>query len=80
MVVAPSFAGQTLALTNLTGHPAVVVPNDFRAAEDAPAGSPRRQPGSLTFVGGLYRDAAPLLLADAYQQVTGFDEKRPPIE
>ena len=78
-IVAPSFAGHTLALTNLTGHPAVVVPNDFRAAEDGPDGSPRRQPGSLTFVGGLYRDAGPLRLAEAYQQATGFDEERPPV-
>ena len=80
VVVTPSFAGRTLALTNLTGHPTVVVPNNFRPVEDAPKGSPRRQPGSLSFVGGLYRDGDPLLLAAAYQQATGFDEKRPPVQ
>jgi hypothetical protein len=30
-------------------------------------------------VGGLYRDAGPLRLAEAYQQATRFDERRPPV-
>jgi Asp-tRNA(Asn)/Glu-tRNA(Gln) amidotransferase A subunit family amidase len=47
--------------------------------EDRPA-SPRRQPGSITFVGGLHQDAEVLALAHAYQAVTDFHRRRPPIE
>lgn len=78
--VAPSFGGQVLGITNLTGHPCVCVPNAFRPVEDAPAGSPRRQPGSISFIGGLYQDAAALRLAHAYQQATDFHRQRPAIE
>jgi Asp-tRNA(Asn)/Glu-tRNA(Gln) amidotransferase A subunit family amidase len=76
--VSPSFRGGTLRITNLTGHPSVTVPNAFHPLEDDPS-SPRRSPGSVTFVGGLYRDAAALALADAYQQATDFHLQRPPM-
>ena len=75
--VAPSFQGGTLGITNLTGHPAVCVPNAFHPAEGRQG--ERRSPGSVTFVGGLYRDAAALALAHAYQQATDFHRRRPPI-
>ena len=78
--IAPSFGGQVLQITNLTGHPCVGVPNVFRPAEDQPTGSPRRQPGSISFIGGLYQDAAALTLARAYQQATDFHRRRPPIQ
>jgi Asp-tRNA(Asn)/Glu-tRNA(Gln) amidotransferase A subunit family amidase len=77
--VSPSFGGGTLRITNLTGHPCVCVPNAFNPLEDAPA-SPRKQPGSITFVGNLYKDAEVLALAHAYQQATDFHRRRPSIE
>lgn len=77
--VSPSFRGGTLGVTNLTGHPSVTVPNAFHRVEDAPAGSPRRAPGSITFIGALYRDDAALALAHAYQGATDFHRRRPPI-
>ncbi len=55
-------------VTNLTGHPAVVVPNGFQ--DDG-------TPVSLTFLGGLYREAPMLALARAYQEATGFHLKHP---
>lgn len=76
--VSPSFEGWTLSITNLTGHPCVAVPNRFDPLDDQPAG-PRREPGSITFVGNLYRDAETLALAHAYQQATDFHRRRPPI-
>ncbi|MEM6784403.1 MAG: amidase [Bacteroidota bacterium] len=93
VVLAPAFNGPTLLLTNLTGHPAVCVPNGFlpvnaassdvnAAFADVNAASeddPRRSPHSITFIGGLYRDAAALRLAMAYQQVTDFHLRRPPV-
>ena len=77
VLVSPSFQGGTLSITNLTGHPCVCVPNAFRPVEEGP--DVRRQPGSISFVGALYRDDAALELAHAYQQETDFHERRPPI-
>ncbi|KAA0255386.1 MAG: amidase [Acidobacteria bacterium] len=69
--VAPTFGGDVLLLTNLTGHPAVVVPNGFRAADGTPT--------SITFTGRLFGEADLLLLASAYQEATDFHRKRPPL-
>ncbi|HMB93626.1 MAG TPA: hypothetical protein VKP65_22435, partial [Rhodothermales bacterium] len=78
--ISPSFGGGTLRITNLTGHPCVCLPNAFNPLEDAAADSPRRQPGSITFAGNLYKDAEVLVLAHAYQQATDFHRRRPPVE
>lgn len=77
--VSPSYGGGTLSITNLTGHPCVCVPNRFTPLPDRP-GSARRAPGSITFAGGLYRDADVLALAHAYQRATDFHRRRPPLE
>lgn len=69
--VAPSF-GRNLTLTNLTGHPALVLPNGFRAD----AGKPER-PVSLTFTGQLFGEAKLLQIAKAYQEATDFHKKHP---
>lgn len=58
-----------LVATNLTGHPAVILPNGFR--EDG-------TPVSLTFLGPLFGEGKLLVLANAYQQATGFQLKHPP--
>ncbi len=67
--IAPSFGGDHLLLTNLTGHPAVVVPNGFRAGDATPT--------SITFMGKLYGESEMLALAQAYQQATDFHRRRP---
>ena len=69
--VVPTYGGSNLLLTNLTGHPAVVVPNGFRADGT---------PTSLTFQGRLFGESEALLLAKAYQDATGFHLRRPPID
>ncbi|MDE2995161.1 MAG: amidase [Bacteroidota bacterium] len=79
VLVMPSFGNPGLAMSNLTGHPCVTVPNRFEKVDDTPVGSPRRAPGSVTFLGGLYRDDATLAVADFYQQHTDFHTRRPPI-
>ena len=68
VVVAPSFTGDTLLLTNLTGHPAVVVPDGFTADGT---------PTSITFLGRLYGEAETLAVARAYQEATGFHLRHP---
>ena len=78
VLVSPSFRGGTLGITNLTGHPCVCVPNEFRPVEEGP--DERRQPGSISFVGPLYRDEGALALAHAYQQETDFHTRRPPMK
>lgn len=70
--VCPSFGGTNLVLTNLTGHPAVVLPNGFRSSDGTPT--------SLTFMGKLYGEAEALAVAGAYQQATDFHLKRPPLK
>lgn len=69
--VAPTFGGDILLLTNLTGHPAVVVPNGFRAPDGTPT--------SITFTGRLFGESDLLLLASAYQEATDFHRARPPL-
>jgi Asp-tRNA(Asn)/Glu-tRNA(Gln) amidotransferase A subunit family amidase len=69
--VVPSFGGSHLLLTNLTGHPAVVVPNGFRADGT---------PTSITFMGRLFGEGEALRLAKAYQDATGFHRRRPPLD
>lgn len=69
--VAPTYGGSNLLLTNLTGHPAVVVPNGFRK---------NGTPTSLTFTGRLWGEASVLALAKAYQDATGFHQRVPKVE
>jgi len=66
--VAPSWVGNNLLLTNLTGHPAVVVPNGFNKEQE---------PTSITFTGKLYGESEVLAVAKAYQDATGFHLKHP---
>jgi Asp-tRNA(Asn)/Glu-tRNA(Gln) amidotransferase A subunit family amidase len=65
--IAPSFSAN-LVLTNLTGQPAIAIPNGFTAAG---------LPTTITFMGQLYEEGTLLALAKAYQDATDFDEKHP---
>ena len=89
VIVAPT-SGQQLTATNLSGHPAVIVPNGVRG-KDAPlpadvsdggrgnVGGPGT-PVSLTFLGRLYDDARLLAFAKAYQEKTGFHKLHPDLK
>jgi len=86
VIVTPS-GGPQLTATNLTGQPAVIVPNGFRGP-DAPAppttedgalanaGGPGA-PVSITFLAPLYGEAKACALAHAFQQKTGFHLQHP---
>jgi Asp-tRNA(Asn)/Glu-tRNA(Gln) amidotransferase A subunit family amidase len=88
VIVAPT-PGDQLPATNLTGHPAVILPNGIRG-NDAPAppaidtgeddsiGGPGT-PVSLTFLGGHYQDAKLCAFARAYQQASGFEKLHPKL-
>ncbi len=89
IVVTPT-NGMQLVVTNLTGHPALIVPNGLRgnAAPKPPAidtgdedniGGPGT-PVSITFLAGLYQDAKLAAFAHAYQQATGFHKLHPKLD
>ncbi len=72
VIVTPTNAANLsqLVATNLTGHPAVIVPNGFR--DDG-------TPVSLTFLAGLFEEGKALAVARAYQEATGFHLKHPVV-
>ena len=88
IIVAPS-GGEQLVATNLTGHPALIVPNGIRG-DDAPKppktdsgfsddiGGPGT-PVSITFLAALYDDARLAAFGRAYQQATEFNKLHPKL-
>jgi len=69
-IICPSRGdGNQSAITNLTGHPVVCVPNGFNKRSNTPTG--------ISFVGRLYDEATILLIASKYQQATNWDEAHP---
>jgi Asp-tRNA(Asn)/Glu-tRNA(Gln) amidotransferase A subunit family amidase len=66
--VAPSLEGDNLLVTNLTGHPCVVVPNGF-----SKAGTPT----SISFIGKLFDEGTVLAVAKKYQDATRFHLRHP---
>jgi Asp-tRNA(Asn)/Glu-tRNA(Gln) amidotransferase A subunit family amidase len=66
--VAPSFWGDNLLRTNLSGHPCVVLPNGFNK---------KGSPTSISFMGDLYKDGEVVAVAHVYQQGTGWHKKYP---
>ncbi len=89
VIVTPTF-GEQLTATNLTGHPALILPNGLRGA-DAPRppkiddgnnddiGGPQT-PVSLTFLAGHFQDAKLCAFARAYQEATGFHKLHPKLD
>jgi len=77
VIVTPTNVGSQLTATNLTGHPAVIVPSGFRDTSE----TDRTQvPVSLTFLGGLYQEATLLAVAKAWQDGTDFHKKYPVVK
>ncbi|HEX8848480.1 MAG TPA: amidase [Gemmatimonadaceae bacterium] len=68
VIVTPTFGGAQLVATNLTGNPAVILPNGFRE---------NGTPVSLTFLGKIFGEAALCRVAMAYQQATDFHLRHP---
>jgi Asp-tRNA(Asn)/Glu-tRNA(Gln) amidotransferase A subunit family amidase len=70
VIIVPSFGGNQLLMTNLTGHPCLVMPNGFSA---------NGSPTSISFLGKLFGEAELIALGHAYQTATGWDEKMPEL-
>jgi Asp-tRNA(Asn)/Glu-tRNA(Gln) amidotransferase A subunit family amidase len=88
-VIVASTNSEQLVATNLTGHPAVIVPNGLRGADapmppaidtgdDDQIGGPGT-PVSITFLGGHYQDAKLCAFARTYQEATGFHKLHPKL-
>jgi Asp-tRNA(Asn)/Glu-tRNA(Gln) amidotransferase A subunit family amidase len=89
-IIVTATTGTQLVATNLTGHPALIVPNGLRGA-DAPRppkiddgenddiGGPGT-PVSLTFLAGHYQDAQLAAFGRAYQQATEFHKRHPKLD
>ncbi len=71
LYISPSWVGSNLLLTNLTGHPCVVVPNGF---------SERGTPTSITFIGKLFDEGTIIAVAKAYQDATDHHKKHPKLD
>jgi Asp-tRNA(Asn)/Glu-tRNA(Gln) amidotransferase A subunit family amidase len=69
LYVAPSFGGRNLLMTNLTGHPCMVVPNGFN--DDG-------KPVSISFIGGMFEEATLLSAVKQYQAASDWHRRRPP--
>jgi Asp-tRNA(Asn)/Glu-tRNA(Gln) amidotransferase A subunit family amidase len=67
VIICPSFEGNQLLMTNLTGHPCVVLPNGFISGH----------PTSFSLLGNLFDEATILAVANAYQEATEWDEMHP---
>ena len=70
VIVTPSYGGNQLLVTNLTGHPAIAAPNGFTEG-----GSPL----SITFLGQLYGEDKMVSLVRAWQDYSGHHTRRPPL-
>ena len=68
LYVAPSMEGDNSIVTNLTGHPCVVLPNGF---------SDKGTPTSITFNGRLFDEGKLIAVAKLYQDATDYHKKHP---
>lgn len=69
LYISPSFWGDNLLRTNLTGHPCIVLPNGFDEFG---------LPTSISFIGDLYKEGNIVSVASAYQNETSWHKKYPP--
>ncbi len=63
----PSWASQSLRISNLTGHPCIVLPNGFKDG----------LPTSISFTGRLYDEGTLMNVAKAFQSATDHHLKHP---
>ena len=69
VLVSPTNSG-SLLVTNLTGHPQIVVPCGF----------PNNNPVGLLFTGGLYQEGIPMRAALIFEQATQWHTMHPKVD
>lgn len=70
VIISPSFGGNQLLTTNLTGHPCLVMPNGFNN---------QGSPTSISFLGKLFGEAELVALGRAFQEASTWDDTTPPF-
>jgi Asp-tRNA(Asn)/Glu-tRNA(Gln) amidotransferase A subunit family amidase len=70
VIITPSFAGQQLQITNLTGHPALCLPNGFGA---------NGSPTSITLLANLFEEEKLIMVGRLIQENSDWQTKRPPL-
>jgi Asp-tRNA(Asn)/Glu-tRNA(Gln) amidotransferase A subunit family amidase len=70
IIISPSFGGNQLLTTNLTGHPVVSIPNGF---------DEKGHPTSISIIGNYNSEHKILYLADIYQRETSHNKVYPPL-
>lgn len=70
VIVTPSFGDPQLQITNLTGHPALCLPNGF-----TDSGSPT----SITLLANLFEEDKLVMLGELIQNNSDWQAKRPPM-
>jgi Asp-tRNA(Asn)/Glu-tRNA(Gln) amidotransferase A subunit family amidase len=68
VIITPSFGGRQLAITNLTGHPALCMPIGL---------TKQGTPNSITFLSNLFNEEALLSLGNFFQEKTDYHNIHP---
>ncbi|WP_192347576.1 amidase [Algoriphagus sp. Y33] len=70
VIVTPSYGGSQLQATNLTGHPALCLPNGFNE---------QGGPTSITLLANLFEEDKLVMLGNLIQTATDWQAQRPPM-
>ena len=68
VIITPSFGNRQLAITNLTGHPALCMPIGF---------TKQGTPNSITLLANLFREEELVTVGSFFQKITDHEEKHP---
>lgn len=68
VVITPTFEGMQMAITNLTGHPALCLPIGKNKKGEL---------SSITFLGNLFQEEDLIQLGKLFQEKTTFDDEHP---
>ena len=68
IIISPTFGGRQMLITNLTGHPALSLPNGF---------DDKGRPTSITLIGNYFEEAKLIALAEAYQKQHAYHNQIP---
>ena len=69
VLISPTFGGNQLMITNLTGHPVICIPTGFDM---------ENHPTSISFLGNLYEEDKILMFPNFFQSISNFHLKYPP--
>jgi len=69
IIISPTFGGHQMLTTNLTGHPALSIPNGF---------DKDNSPTSITIIGNYFEEGKLLSVAHLLQKESNYHNRKPP--